>query len=66
MAGRALMTRHALGASRFVPAEYNKAFVLMEYFGDLCRGEDQGGNDFWLDVLNHEQPGDYRGWCVHS
>jgi uncharacterized delta-60 repeat protein len=50
--GRALVARHASEASAFVDAEYNKAFVLMEYFGYLRRGGDQRGYAFWLDVLN--------------
>ena len=41
--------------------EYNAAFVLMQYFGYLRRDPDQGGYDFWLDVLNHREPGNFRG-----
>jgi hypothetical protein len=59
--GRALVARHASEASSFVAAEYNKAFVLMEYFGYLRREIDQGGYDYWLDVLNHGAAGNYRG-----
>lgn len=50
--GRALVARHAAEASAFVAAEYNKAFVLMEYFGYLRRDIDQGGYMFWLEVLS--------------
>jgi hypothetical protein len=42
-------------------ANYNKAFVLVEYFGYLHRGPDQQGYDFWLNVLNTGDPGNYRG-----
>ena len=42
-------------------AEYNRAFVLMQYFGYLRRDPDQGGFDFWLNVLNNRQPGNFRG-----
>jgi subtilisin-like proprotein convertase family protein len=59
--GRALVVRHASEASSFVAAEYNKAFVLMEYFGYMRREIDQGGYDYWLDVLNHGAAGNYRG-----
>jgi hypothetical protein len=59
--GRALVVRHASEASSFVAAEYNKAFVLMEYFGYLRREIDQGGYDYWLDVLNNGAAGNYRG-----
>ena len=58
--GRALVVRHAAEASAFVAAEYNKAFVLMEYFGYLRREIDQGGYYYWLDVLN-QNGGNYRG-----
>jgi hypothetical protein len=34
-----------------VAAEYNKAFVLKEYYGYLRRGIDQAGYNFWLNVL---------------
>jgi hypothetical protein len=33
-------------------AEFNAAFVLMEYFGYLRRDPDAAGYDFWLDKLN--------------
>ena len=45
----------------FKQAEYNSAFVLMEYFGYLKRDPDQAGYDFWLNILNHREPGNYRG-----
>jgi subtilisin-like proprotein convertase family protein len=57
--GRALVVRHAAEAADFVSAEFNQAFVLMEYFGYLRRPEDQGGYLFWLDVLNRNG-GDHR------
>jgi subtilisin-like proprotein convertase family protein len=50
--GRALVVRHAAEAGDFVAAEYDRAFVLMEYFGYLRRDIDPGGYAFWLDVLN--------------
>jgi len=42
-------------------SQYNPAFVLMEYFGYLRRNVDQGGYDFWLDVVNNRAPNNYRG-----
>jgi hypothetical protein len=33
----------------------------MQYFGYLRRNVDQGGYDFWLDVLNNREPNNYRG-----
>jgi hypothetical protein len=41
--------------------EYNPSFVLMQYFGYLHRDPDQGGYDFWLNVLNNREPNNYRG-----
>lgn len=41
--------------------EYNAAFVLMEYFGYLRRDPDEGGYQFWLNVLNNGDPNNYRG-----
>jgi len=51
--------------SDFKDAEFNKAFVLMQYFGYLRRNPndapdvDFGGYDFWLGKLN-QFGGDYR------
>jgi len=59
--GRSLAVRDAVQANAFAQAEYNKAFVLMEYFGYLRRNPDTGGYDFWLDVLNGREAGNYRG-----
>lgn len=41
--------------------EYNPAFVLMQYFGYLRRNPEQGGYDFWLNVLNNREPNNFRG-----
>jgi hypothetical protein len=40
-------------------AEFNRAFVLMQYFGYLRRNPDQTGYDFWLNVMNQD-PGNHR------
>jgi hypothetical protein len=44
----------------FKEKEYNPAFVLMQYYGYLRRDPDQGGYQFWLDVLNSRVPNNYR------
>jgi hypothetical protein len=59
--GRALVARHAAESDQFVSNEYNKAFVLMEYFGYLRRGEDSDGYQFWLNALNQGPGNNYRG-----
>jgi hypothetical protein len=59
--GRALVLRNAAQADAFSRAEYNKAFVLMEYFGYLRHDPDAGGYDFWLNVLNSGAANNYRG-----
>jgi hypothetical protein len=46
--------------SAFSISLYNPAFVLMQYFGYLQRGPDQGGYDFWLEHLNNRNPNNYR------
>jgi Domain of unknown function (DUF4214) len=33
-------------------SEFNKAFVLMQYFGYLGRDPDSSGYNFWLNKLN--------------
>jgi hypothetical protein len=47
--------------SEFKTAVYNPSFVLMEYFGYLQRDLDQNGFDFWVNVLNNRDLGNYRG-----
>ncbi|HXM36722.1 MAG TPA: M12 family metallo-peptidase, partial [Pyrinomonadaceae bacterium] len=45
----------------FRQREYNSAFVSMQYFGYLRRDPDQGGYNFWLNVLNGSTPVNFRG-----
>jgi hypothetical protein len=45
----------------FKEREYNAAFVLMQYYGYLRRDPEPGGYAFWLNVLNNQEPGNYRG-----
>jgi len=58
---RAQALRDVTEISQFKTAEYNPSFVLMQYFGYLRRDADQGGYDFWLNVLNNRAPNNYRG-----
>ncbi|HMF55862.1 MAG TPA: carboxypeptidase regulatory-like domain-containing protein [Pyrinomonadaceae bacterium] len=57
---RSLAIMSAVEDASFQQAEYNRAFVLMQYFGYLRRDADTGGYNFWLDVLNNRVPGNYR------
>jgi hypothetical protein len=57
---RSLAVREAIEDASFQQAEYDRAFVLMQYFGYLRRDPDAGGYGFWLDVLSNRVPGNYR------
>jgi hypothetical protein len=50
--GRAAILRQVSDDPQVIDAEYNRSFVLMEYFGYLRRDQDQDGFDFWLDQVN--------------
>ena len=58
---RAKVLRDVIEISGFKTREYNPSFVLMQYFGYLRRNPDQGGYDFWLNVLDNRAPNNYRG-----
>jgi hypothetical protein len=58
---RAQVLRDVIELSDFKTREYNPSFVLMQYFGYLHRNPDQGGYDFWLNVLDNRAPNNYRG-----
>jgi hypothetical protein len=58
---RASVVRAIADNTTLKQAQYNPAFVLTEYFAYLYRDPDQGGFDFWLNVLNNSEPGNYRG-----
>ncbi len=58
---RAQVLLEVIDTKTFQEQEYNSAFVLMQYFGYLRRDPDQGGYNFWLNVLNNNEPGNYRG-----
>ena len=40
--------------------------MLTEYFGYLRRDIDQGGYDFWVDVLNTATRATIAGWSARS
>lgn len=54
-------TQNPIGNRDFLDSEYNRAFVLTEYFGYLKRNPDQGGYDFWLNIVNSFPLRDLRG-----
>ena len=56
---RAQVLRLIAEDQSFYNAEYNQAFVEMEYFGYLRRDPDDGGFNFWLGKLN-QFGGDFR------
>jgi Matrixin/Domain of unknown function (DUF4214) len=60
--GRAAILQEAADNPAFIQAEYNRAFVLMQYFGYLRRDVDRGGYDFWLNTLNTRWPSDSAGY----
>lgn len=57
---RATVLKTVAENQQFRQREYNAAFVTMQYFGYLRRSPEQGGYDFWLNVLN-SQPNNFRG-----
>lgn len=59
--GREGVLRQIVDEASFKAAEYNNAFVLMQYFGYLRRDPDADGYNFWLDVLNNRVQNNYRG-----
>jgi len=61
LASRAAVMRTIADNAAFKQSQYNAAFVLTEYFGYLRRDPDQAGYDFWLNVLNNGDRGNYRG-----
>lgn len=60
-AGRARIVRRVADDQSLFKAEYNRAFVLMQYFGYLRREPDQGGYDFWQNVLSNRDPNNFKG-----
>jgi len=58
---RSLVLRSVAENTAFQQTQYNRAFVLMEYYGYLGRNPDARGYQFWLDVLNNGDRNNYRG-----
>jgi Tol biopolymer transport system component len=58
---RAQVLTEVIEIQQFKNQEFNPAFVLMQYFGYLGRDPEQAGFDFWLNVLNNQQPNNYLG-----
>ncbi|MGA9998369.1 MAG: DUF4214 domain-containing protein, partial [Pyrinomonadaceae bacterium] len=59
--GRSLAIMEAIENDAFKQAMYNPSFVRMQYFGYLHRDPDEGGEAFWLNVLNNREPNNYHG-----
>ncbi|HEV7860549.1 MAG TPA: PQQ-dependent sugar dehydrogenase [Pyrinomonadaceae bacterium] len=57
---RARTVRKLIEYPDYLQGEYNRAFVLAQYFGYLRRDPDESGYLFWLDVLNNKVPNNYR------
>jgi hypothetical protein len=57
---RARTLRKLVEYDEFKNVEYNRAFVLAQYFGYLRREPDSSGYNFWLNVLTQD-PSNYRG-----
>jgi len=49
---RAMVLRKVIDYPEYIQAEFNPAFVEMQYFGYLNRDIDTGGFNFWLGILN--------------
>jgi uncharacterized protein DUF4214 len=58
--GRGLMLKNLADNAALEEALFNRAFVLMQYFGYLRRDPDQEGYDFWLRILKG-QPQNING-----
>lgn len=59
---RAQVLLNVIEIPEFKDREYKPSFVLMQYFGYLRRDPDQGGYDFWLNILNNRLPNDQSGY----
>ena len=58
-ASRAQVLRNVIEIMAFRTREFNRAFVMMQYYGYLRRDYDQAGYDFWLDAINVRDPNNY-------
>ncbi len=57
---RAAILRNVIENNSFEVREFNRAFVLLHYFGYLKRDPDEGGYQFWLYKLDRHN--DYAGF----
>ncbi|MCU1267608.1 MAG: hypothetical protein JWM21_3926 [Acidobacteria bacterium] len=57
---RARTLRKLAEYDEFNNVEYNRAFVLAQYFGYLRREPDSSGYNFWVNILTQD-PNNYRG-----
>ena len=57
---RARVLRLVADSTEFRDAEYNRGFVLMQYYGYLRRDIDQAGYNFWLNALG-PRGGNFQG-----
>ncbi len=57
---RARVLLKLISYTEYKQAEYNRAFVLSQYFAYLRRDPDEGGFQFWLNILNNVVPNNYR------
>jgi len=53
-AARAAIVNLVVTSPGFVRAEYNRAYVLMQYFAYLRRDPDEAGYNFWLNALQNK------------
>ena len=53
-AGRASILERSISQPRVVDAQYNQAFVLVQYFSYLRRDPDDTGLNFWVNVLKNK------------
>jgi hypothetical protein len=53
-AGRAAILDHAISQQRMADAQYNQAFVMVQYFSYLRRDPDDSGLNFWVGVLKNK------------
>ncbi|HXD33653.1 MAG TPA: carboxypeptidase regulatory-like domain-containing protein [Pyrinomonadaceae bacterium] len=60
--GRVAIIRRLADSEDVIRAEYNRAFVLMQYFGYLRRDPDERGFNFWLNVLQSKPNNDSRSY----
>ena len=58
---RAAVVRMIADNATFKQSQYNRAFVLTEYFAYLRRDAENDGYNFWVNILNTGDPGNYRG-----